>query len=155
MNALTLYRLGNRVHRHGMRRTARLLAKLNYLIFKCFIPGSAQIGAGTRVAYGGIAVVIHSHSVIGSNCVIGQCVTLGAKEPFASQDVHPSPKVGDNVYIAAGAKLLGGIEIGHSSVIAANAVVTKSVPPHSIVAGIPAKVIGQTADDYRAIMPHG
>lgn len=154
MNALVLYRIGNRFHRHGMHRISKLLAKLNYLFFKCFIPGSAQIGSGTRIAYGGIAVVIHSRATIGRGCVIGQCVTLGAKEPFASQDVHASPQVGDNVYIAAGAKLLGGIEIGHSSVIAANAVVTKSVPPHSIVAGIPAKIIGQTADDYRAIVTH-
>ena len=151
MNALSLYRLGKLAHRRGFVSIARLITKLNYLFFKCYIPGSADIGQGTLIAYGGIAVVIHANAVVGENCVIGQCVTLGAKEGYASQVPLPCPTIGDNVYIAAGAKLLGGIEIGHSSIIAANAVVTHSFPPHSIVAGVPALVIGKTDASHRAI----
>jgi serine O-acetyltransferase len=155
VNALTLYRLGNWAHRHGLRYFVSVITKLNYLIFKCYIPGSATVGRGSKIAYGGIAVVIHAHSKIGENCVIGQCVTLGAKEGYASSEVLASPVVEDNVYIAAGAKLIGGIKIGHSSIIAANAVVLHSFPPHSVLAGCPAKVRGRTEAGYLAIRPNG
>ena len=151
LNALSLYKVGNWAHRQGYSKLTRFFTKLNYLIFKCYIPGSALIEQGTRVAYGGIAIVIHANSRIGQNSVIGQCVTLGAKEGYASAVALPCPVVGHNVYIAAGAKLIGGIEIGHSSIIAANAVVLISCPPHSILAGVPAKIVGQTEATYLAI----
>lgn len=51
------------------------------------------------------------------------------------------PKIGDNCYIAAGARIIGGVEIGNNCVIGVNAVVTKSFPDNCIIAGIPAKVI--------------
>lgn len=155
MNALTLYRLANWLYAKEFIQLSALISKINYLIFKCYVPGSATIGSNTRIAYGGIAVVIHSHATIGRGCVIGQCVTLGAKEAYSTNATNRSPVVGDNVYIAAGAKLLGGIDIGHSSIIGANAVVTKSYPPHSVIAGVPAKLIGTTPDDYRAIIING
>jgi len=67
-------------------------------------------------------------------------VTLGGtgKE---SGDRHP--KVGNGVLIGAGAKVLGNVKIGEGAKIAACSVVLKDVPPHSTVAGIPAKVVGQ------------
>lgn len=46
-----------------------------------------------------------------------------------------------NVWIAAGATIIGGVTVGENSVVAAGAVVTKDVPPNSLVAGVPAKVI--------------
>ena len=49
--------------------------------------------------------------------------------------------IGDNVWIGDKATILGGVTIGESVIIAANSVVTKDVPPYSVVAGIPAKVI--------------
>ena len=51
------------------------------------------------------------------------------------------PIIGDNVFIGAGAKILGDITIGDNCVIGANSVVVKSVPSNSIVAGVPAKVL--------------
>ena len=67
-------------------------------------------------------------------------VTLGGtgKE---SGDRHP--KIGHGVMIGAGAKILGNIRIGEGSKIAAGSVVLSEVPPHSTVAGIPAKVVGR------------
>jgi acetyltransferase-like isoleucine patch superfamily enzyme len=49
----------------------------------------------------------------------------------------------DDIWIGANAVILPGLTIGHHSVVAAGAVVTKDVPPHSLVAGVPAKVIKQ------------
>lgn len=57
-----------------------------------------------------------------------------------------TPILGDNVIVFAGAKLLGAINIGNKAVIAANAVVTKDVPPNCIVAGNPAKIIATNTD---------
>ena len=72
---------------------------------------------------------------MGKNCWINQQVTIGYS------DVTHSPYIGDNVEIKAGAKVVGGIRIGDDVIIGANAVVVKDVPSHSIVAGVPAKVI--------------
>ena len=52
-----------------------------------------------------------------------------------------SPIVGDRVFIAAGAKIIGRIKLGNDLVIGANAVVTKDVPDNAVVGGIPAKVL--------------
>jgi galactoside O-acetyltransferase len=51
--------------------------------------------------------------------------------------------VGDDVWIAEGATLLGGITVGDGAVIGAHAVVTKDVPPRTVVAGNPARVVKQ------------
>ena len=59
------------------------------------------------------------------------------------------PVLGNNIYIGAGAKIIGNIYIADDCVIGANAVVTKSImEPKSIVAGIPAKVIGKKTKNY-------
>ncbi|MCB2078723.1 MAG: acyltransferase [Novosphingobium sp.] len=53
-------------------------------------------------------------------------------------------RIGDGVWIGARAIILGGVEIGERSVVAAGSVVTRSVPPNTIVAGVPAKQVGRT-----------
>jgi acetyltransferase-like isoleucine patch superfamily enzyme len=49
--------------------------------------------------------------------------------------------IGRNVWIAAGATIIGGVTVGENSVVAAGSVVTRDVPPNTLVAGVPAKVI--------------
>ena len=67
------------------------------------------------------------------------------------REEHRPIKISDHVWIGAGATILKGVEIGEGSVVAAGAVVVKNVPPFSIVAGVPARVIGQRNDklDYK------
>lgn len=81
-------------------------------------------------------MVIHARAIIGKNCIIGQCVTIGGRSKH-----YEVPKIGDNVYIGAGAKIIGPVQIGNNSVIGAGAVVLKDVPANSIVVGVPAKII--------------
>lgn len=94
------------------------------------------MGKGTKFGYGGIAVVIHARAVIGNNCIIGQCVTIGGKSKHKNV-----PRIGNNVQISIGAKILGPITIGDNVIVGANAVVVKDVPANCIVAGVPAKII--------------
>jgi galactoside O-acetyltransferase len=56
---------------------------------------------------------------------------------------HPGLIIEDDVLVGAGAIVLAGVRIGRGAVIGAGAVVTKDVPPYHIVAGVPAKIIGE------------
>lgn len=118
-----------------------------------FIPGSAFIGPDSVLAYGGMSVVIHKDAIIGRGVLIGQGITLGAKEGYASSETLRSPTIGDNCYLAAGCRVIGGVQVGPNSIVAANAVVIADVPAGSVVAGVPAKIVGKTTPDYRAIRP--
>ncbi len=111
---------------------------INRIIWGAYIPPSAKISKGTRFGYGGSSVVIHARAVIGKNCIISPCVTIGGRSK-----IYEVPTIGDGVFIGGGAKVLGNVKIGNNVVIGANAVVVHDVPDNCIVAGIPAKIIKQ------------
>jgi len=92
-------------------------------------------GPGLRLNHWG-TIVISPEARIGARARINICVNIGIKDGRA-------PQLGDNVYIGPGAKLFGRIRLGDGVRVGANAVVTKSFPEGVILAGIPAKVIGQ------------
>ena len=76
-------------------------------------------------------VVMHSAVVLGERVVVLHQVTLGARNID-----DRAPVIEDDVFIGAGAKVLGGIRVGRGSIIGANAVVTHDIPPGSTVIGI-------------------
>ncbi len=101
------------------------------------LPYSVQVGRGVVIEHQS-AIVIHGNSVLGDQCIIRQGVTLGNRyvdKPFEA------PILGNRVNIGAGAKLLGGINIGSDATIGANAVVLSDVAAGDTVVGIPAKSI--------------
>lgn len=151
MNAIHFHRFAHWLYQQKIPFLPMVVRNLMFLVFNSYIPPSAEIGEGSVFAYGAIGVVIHANSKIGKNCVIGQGITIGASEAYVSPDAKACPTIGDNCYIGAGARILGGIHIGSNSVVAAGAVVLNDVPEHSVVVGVPAKVIGQTNADYLAI----
>jgi len=66
--------------------------------------------------------------------------------PIRQQGADERPIViGDDVWIAASAIVLGGVTVGDGAVVGAGAVVTKDIPPYSIALGVPAQVVGQRA----------
>lgn len=137
MNAVKLYRVASWCHRKDLNFFSRIFVGIIFLLYNSYIPASCKIGRGTKFSYGGIGVVLHGKAVIGENCIIGQGVTLGRKkEPLEA------PVIGNDVYISAGARILGNIVVGNNSIVGANAVVISDVPSNSIVAGVPARVIG-------------
>ncbi|WP_282042555.1 serine O-acetyltransferase [Winogradskyella flava] len=115
-----------------LRYRYRLISvKLNFSIpINIFGPGLSIVHYGT--------IIINYTSRIGANCRMHACVNIGA-----SGGEIQGPILGDNVYIAPGAKIFGNIRIPNNTAIGANAVVNKSFEKeHTIIAGIPAKVIG-------------
>jgi acetyltransferase-like isoleucine patch superfamily enzyme len=80
------------------------------------------------------------------NCALrlGARVRINARTTFQgarNAPGKPSIEIGDDVWIAEGATVLGGVTIGEGAVVAAHAVVTKDVPPRCVAAGNPARVI--------------
>jgi len=113
----------------------RIIEKFNVLVFHCYIPYQAEIGEGFEVGYWGIGVVIHPRTKIGQNVFVSNGVTIGGRNELPNV-----PRIENNVFIATGAKVLGDITIGQGSIIGANAVVIRSVPPRSIAVGVPARI---------------
>ncbi len=136
LNAIFLYKIQRKLYLMKIPIIPKIIKLIIFLIYNSSIPYEAQIGEGTSFGYGGMGVVIHKRSVIGKRCSISQQVTIGGRS--GSKEV---PIIGDDVYIGAGAKVLGAITIGDKVVIGANAVVIQSVPKNAIVAGVPAKII--------------
>lgn len=111
--------------------------------------GDVMIGDHTRI---GLHNTIIGPVSIGSHVNLAQGITVTAlnhnfKDPdkrIDEQGVSTNPvTIGNDIWIGANAVILPGVTIGDHSVVAAGAVVTKDIPPHSLVAGVPAKVIKQ------------
>jgi acetyltransferase-like isoleucine patch superfamily enzyme len=111
--------------------------------------GDVIIGDHTRI---GLHNTIIGPVTIGSHVNLAQGITVTAlnhnfedtEKRIDEQGIHTTPvTIGDDVWIGANAVILPGVHIGQHCVIAAGAVVTKDVPPHSLVAGVPAKIMKQ------------
>ena len=95
----------------------------------------AVIGEGTMIDMG---AVLGGRAIVGRNSHVGAgAVLAGVVEPPSAKPVT----VGDDVLIGANAVIIEGVSVGDGAVVAAGAVVTQDVPPHAVVAGVPARVI--------------
>ena len=101
------------------------------------IPYQTPIGPGFYIGHFG-GIVVSSGAQIGANCNLSQGVTIGQINRGSKQG---TPRLGDNVYVGPGAKILGQITVGNNVAIGANAVVIKDVPDGAVVVGVPARVI--------------
>jgi serine O-acetyltransferase len=101
------------------------------------IPFKTQIGSGFYIGHFG-CIIVHKDVKIGKNCNISQGVTIGVTNRGIKMGC---PMIGDNVYIAPGAKVIGNIKIGNNVAIGANCVVTKDMPDFAVVVGVPGKII--------------
>jgi serine O-acetyltransferase len=142
MVPVLFYRLSYFFRLCNIQVLAKLLTCLNFLLFGIEIASSCSIGPGLFIPHPHGTVI--GAWTIGSNATIFQGVTLGAKHLVFDFDRSSRPILGDNITIGAGAKVLGGILIGSNSVVGANSVVISDVPPGSIVAGVPGKIIRLT-----------
>ncbi|WP_084637664.1 serine O-acetyltransferase [Paludibacterium yongneupense] len=136
-HAVWSYRLTHWLWRRGWRLSARFLSQLARGLTGIEIHPGARIGDGFFIDHG-MGVVIGETTEIGNDVTIYHGVTLGGTS-LAHGKRHPT--LGDRVVVGAGAKLLGAIVIGDDSRVGANSVVVKSVPPNSVVVGIPGQIV--------------
>ncbi|MCU0650065.1 MAG: hypothetical protein MUF00_18890 [Gemmatimonadaceae bacterium] len=129
------FRLASWLFRRGVPLLPAVLERLLYLTRNCDIPASTRIGEGSYLAHRGVGVVINGLCSIGERVSLGQGITIGGT--FGSG----VPTIGSDVWISAGARVLGEIRVGDNVIIGANAVVIRDVPDNSVVAGVPARVI--------------
>jgi len=138
-HALQTHRLANWLWRRGRNDFALYLQSRASEVFQIDIHPAVPVGRGIFIDHG-TGLVVGGTAEIGDGVSILQGVTLGGtgKE---SGDRHP--KIRNGVLIGAGAKVLGNLEIGHCSRIAAGSVVLQDVPANTTVAGVPAKIVGK------------
>jgi serine O-acetyltransferase len=137
-HALQAWRAAHWLWENNRKSLALVLQNRISVTFGVDIHPAAKIGKGIMFDHA-TGIVIGETAVVDDCVSILQSVTLGGtgKE---SGDRHP--KVRRGVLIGPGAKILGNIEIGEGSKITASSVVLKDIPPHSLVAGVPAEVVG-------------
>ncbi|MRG55566.1 serine O-acetyltransferase [Phyllobacterium sp. SYP-B3895] len=147
--AIQTHRLAHWLWKQGRIDFALYLQSRSSSVFQTDIHPMVPMGQGVFFDHA-TGIVVGMTAVIEDNVSILQNVTLGGtgKE---SGDRHP--KIRNGVLIGAGAKILGNIEIGHCSKVAAGSVVLKPVPHNVTVAGVPARVVGETgcAEPSRAM----
>ncbi len=136
--ALQTHRMGHRLWQMGRKDFAYYLQSRTSIIASLDIHPAARIGRGIMIDHGH-DIVIGETTIIEDNVSLMQGVTLGGTGKEAG-DRHP--KIRHGVLIGAGAKILGNIEIGHCSRVAACSVVLHDVPANRTVAGVPAKIVG-------------
>lgn len=113
----------------------RVGGKFIELITGIALPEGVKVGRRLEIEHFG-GIVIHAFAEIGDDCMIRQGVTIGNR---GRSDPH-APKIGNRVEIGAGAVIVGPITIGDDSVVGANAVVTRDVPPWHVAVGVPAQL---------------
>jgi serine O-acetyltransferase len=138
-HAIQCHRLAHWLLKNGRRDMALYLQSRASEVFQVDINPAARIGRGIFLDHA-TGIVVGETAVIEDDVSILQGVTLGGtgKE---SGDRHP--KIRHGVLIGAHASILGNIEVGRNSRVAAGSVVLKPVPPCTTVAGVPARVIGE------------
>jgi serine O-acetyltransferase len=141
------YRLAHWLWGQGRKDLAYFLQMRCSEVYGIDIHPAARIGKGIMIDQAH-SIVIGETAVVGDNVSMLHSVTLGGtgKE---EEDRHP--KIGDEVLIGAGAKVLGNIKVGCCSRIAAGSVVLQDVPPGTTVAGVPAKVVGKAGCEHPSV----
>src|SRR5574341_1523945 len=137
LHAVWGHRLSHWLWTHGCKLVARWLSHLMRALTGIEIHPGATIGPRFFIDHG-MGVVIGETAESGADVTLYDGVTLGGTS-LAKGKRHPTLQ--DRVVVGAGAKILGAITIGEDSRIGANAVVVKSVPPNSVVVGVPGQVV--------------
>lgn len=135
--AVFLYRIASWFKRHRIPFFGPLTARLSLLLSGVDISPGAEIGPGLMIVHG-VGLVIGDQTRIGADAMLLHQVTIGASKYERRSQM---PRLGNNVFVAAGARLIGGIRIGDNVFIGANTVVTQDVPSDSrVVLDAPLKI---------------
>lgn len=137
LHAVWAHRISHWLWGRHLKLVGRGLSQMVRFITGIEIHPGAVIGESFFIDHG-MGVVIGETAEVGANVTLYHGVTLGG---VSLEKGKRHPTLGDNVVVGAGAKVLGNITIGEGSRVGANAVVVKSVPPNSVVVGVPGQVV--------------
>jgi serine O-acetyltransferase len=141
-----VYRLMRFFQKNRLGPLALVAYKLNSLVGGSVIGRGADFGPGLVVFHGN-GIVVNGDVVAGRDLVLQHQVTIGAEKGL-------SPRLGDDVYVGAGAKIIGGVSVGSRVRIGANAVVIHDVPDGATCVGVPARVVRiEKGDDADVLRP--
>ena len=131
---------------------ARIISQFSRFLTGIEIHPKAKIGKNLFIDHG-MGVVIGETSEIKNDVTIYHMVTLGGISPSINsdhqRDLKRHPTLEDNVVVGSGAQILGPITIGQNSLIGSNSVVTKNVSEKSVMAGIPARRVGDATKGFK------
>jgi serine O-acetyltransferase len=147
LHAVILHRPAHWFWTHGFKWLGRFTSHIARFLTGIEIHPGAIIGE--RVFFDhAMGTVVGETAEIGDGCTIYQGVTLGGTSLYKGAKRHPT--LGKDVVVSAGAKVLGGFEVGDGAKIGSNAVVIKPVPAGATAVGIPARIlqskVGESAD---------
>ena len=137
VRAIIDHRIAQFFLKRKMKFLARTVSQISRNVTGIEIHPGAKIGKRLVIDHG-MGIVIGETAEIGDDCLLYQGVTLGGTGKDSGKR-HPT--LGDNVLVGAGAKILGPLNIGSNSRVAANAVVLSEVPEGSTAVGIPARIV--------------
>ena len=117
-----------------------------YLLVEIFM--GVEIKAKTKIGWGliiyhPIAIVINPDAILGSNCILRHCTTIGNKFDRLKKIATSSPIIGDNVEFGANSTIIGPITIGDNSKIGANVFIDFNIPNNSIVVPVRGSILNK------------
>ena len=144
VKAIFFHRIANFFSKAGLTLIARIVSQFSRFLTGIEIHPAAKIGKNFFIDHG-MGVVIGETSEIEDNVTLYHSVTLGGISPSINsggqRGIKRHPILKNNVVVGSGAQVLGPIIVGEFAKIGANAVVTRDVPEHAIMVGVPAKNI--------------
>ncbi len=136
LRAMFWFRLGCWCRQKRIPFVAGMVMRLLYRVHGLELPIGKKVGGGLYIAHP-VGSTLNFQSM-GENCTVIHSVTIGMRNNWEF------PVIGDDVFIGAGARILGGVTIGDGARIGANAVVIRDVPANATAVGVPAKIIDAT-----------
>lgn len=131
VRAMLLFRVGSAAHRRGIRGVPGFVQRRLLVRYGFEIAPSTPVGGGLYVPHP-VGCVLHASSIGVNVSVIGNAT-------FGTRSDALWPRIGNDVFVGVGARVLGGISVGDGAVVGANAVVLTDVPAGSVAVGIPAR----------------
>jgi len=135
LRAVLLYRLSHALWKGHVPVLPGIFAQLNVIIHGFDVPSCVEIGPGLYVPHPVGTVIMASR--IGANVSLISSITIGMR------NVPEFPTIGSNVFVGAGARILGNIVIGDDVNIGANAVVLMDIPSGATAVGVPARILAR------------
>ncbi len=143
-HAVTIHRLAHWLWKYKFLLLGRLVSHINRFLTGIEIHPGATLGRRLFIDHG-MGVVIGETTIVGDDVVLYQGVTLGggaaARQGEQTRNTKRHPTLGNNVVVGSGAEIQGDIKIGNNVMVASGSIVLNDIPEHSVVVGVPGRVI--------------